>query len=61
VHLFDFNQDVYGENVKVIFRHKIRPEKKFAGLEELKAAIAVDIKNAKQFFSERQLLEGQKE
>ncbi|HIG40380.1 MAG: bifunctional riboflavin kinase/FAD synthetase [bacterium] len=54
VHLFDFNQDVYGKNVEVIFRHRIRPEKKFAGLDELKEAIATDVIVARQFFTDRQ-------
>ena len=54
VHLFDFMDDVYGSAVKVIFRHKIREEKKFDGLEELKRAIFADIDRAKQFFLEGQ-------
>ena len=51
VHLFDFAQSIYGQNVKVLFRHKIRDEKKFSGLDELKAAIASDVDVAKSFFS----------
>ena len=50
VHLFGFDEDIYGENAKVIFRHKIRREKKFEGLSELKAAISKDIENAKKWF-----------
>ncbi len=50
VHLFDFNDTVYGENVKVIFRLKIRDEKKFEGLDELKIAINADIQTAKNWF-----------
>lgn len=50
VHFFDFDADIYGKTVKVIFRSKIRDEKKFAGLEALKTAIAVDMTTAKQFF-----------
>ncbi len=51
VHLFDFDDDIYGRNVRVVFRHKIRDEQKFSGLDELKNAIASDVKSAKQFFS----------
>ena len=51
VHLFDFEADIYGKAVKVIFRHKIREEKKFAGLYELKTAIQADIAEARQFFA----------
>ena len=50
VHLFEFDEDIYGENVKVIFRHKIRQEKKFDGLDELKMAIREDIESAKKWF-----------
>ncbi len=52
VHLFDFSSDIYGKTVKVIFRHKIRPEKKFSSLDELKAGIAESIVAAKQFFAD---------
>ena len=50
VHLFDFSRDIYGKTAKVIFRQKIRDEKKFTGVEELKAGIMNDIKDAKAFF-----------
>jgi riboflavin kinase/FMN adenylyltransferase len=50
VHLFDFSEDVYGKIVKVIFRHKIRDEQKFDGIEELKEAISGDIDQAQTFF-----------
>ena len=42
VNIFDFDQEIYGENLKVEFLQKIRNEKKFDGLEELKAQIAKD-------------------
>ena len=50
VHLFEFDENVYGDNVKVIFRHKIRQEKKFDGLDELKTAIHKDIETARNWF-----------
>lgn len=50
VHLLDFDSDLYGEKISVIFRHKIRDEQKFASLEELKQRIAVDVKNTREFF-----------
>lgn len=43
VNIFDFNQDIYGQHLSVIFREKIRAEKKFASLDELKQQIAQDI------------------
>ena len=50
VHLFDFSQTVYGKTVKVVFRKKIREEKKFKGLDELKTAIAQDVIVARAYF-----------
>jgi riboflavin kinase/FMN adenylyltransferase len=50
VHLFDFSDDIYGKTAKVVFRQKIRDEKKFMGIEELKAGIMNDIEEAKAFF-----------
>jgi len=50
VHLFDFSGDIYGKRAKVVFRRKIRDEKKFAGIEALKEAITNDIQDAKTFF-----------
>lgn len=42
VHLFDFNQSIYGTQVCVSFQHKIRDEKKFESFEELKQQIKLD-------------------
>ncbi|MGE5390023.1 MAG: bifunctional riboflavin kinase/FAD synthetase [Deltaproteobacteria bacterium] len=41
-HLIDFAGDLYGKQVRLFFRHKIRDEKKFSGVEELMAQIARD-------------------
>src|SRR5690554_1695152 len=50
VHLFDFNQDVYGRHVRVHFLHKIRDEMKFADIDTLKAWIASDACKAREYF-----------
>ncbi|MCX6244537.1 MAG: hypothetical protein NTU98_07490 [Bacteroidetes bacterium] len=42
VNLFDFSEDIYGQELKVYFIEKIRDEKKFPGAEELKKQIALD-------------------
>lgn len=42
VNIFDFDKEIYGENLKVEFVRRIRDEKKFANLDELKDAIAND-------------------
>jgi riboflavin kinase / FMN adenylyltransferase len=51
VHVFDFNGDLYDQHVHVQFFHKLRDEQKFAGLDALKAQIALDASQAKQYFS----------
>ena len=42
VNIFDFNKDIYGENICIYFKQKLRDEIKFDGLESLKKAIAAD-------------------
>ncbi|WP_305190978.1 bifunctional riboflavin kinase/FAD synthetase [Reyranella sp.] len=42
VHLFDFSGDLYGRTLRVALVDFIRPEMKFAGLDQLKAQIAAD-------------------
>ena len=50
VFLFDFDRDVYGIEVKVVFKHKIRDEEKFDSFEALKQQIELDTQQAKAFF-----------
>ena len=50
VHIFDFNQAIYGEAIEVSFLHKIRNEIKFPSFEELKAQIRKDYEQAVKFF-----------
>ncbi len=47
VHLLDYQSDLYGQMLRVEFIEKIRSEKKFQSLDELKAAIAADIEVAR--------------
>lgn len=47
VHLFDFHDSIYGEDIEVAFRRFLRPEQKFASLEDLKAQIARDVAAAR--------------
>ncbi|MGB1086075.1 MAG: bifunctional riboflavin kinase/FAD synthetase [Methylophilaceae bacterium] len=50
VHVFDFSADLYGKHVHVTFLKKLRDEKKFNNVNELKLQIEIDIANAKSFF-----------
>ncbi len=47
-HILNFDGELYGENIAVSLCRFIRPERKFAGVEELKAQIARDIESIKQ-------------
>jgi len=47
VHLFDFAGDLYGQEIEVEFVARIREERKFGSLDELKAAMARDIARAR--------------
>jgi riboflavin kinase/FMN adenylyltransferase len=46
VNIFDFNQDIYGQNLRVCVHQRLRGEVKFNGLDELKAQLATDKKDA---------------
>ena len=46
VNLFDFDEDIYGQILKVTLRHRLRSEIKFAGLEELKTQLGRDKEQA---------------
>ena len=51
VHIFEFSKNIYGRKINVEFLQKLRNEKKFNGLDELKEQIFKDISTAKQYFS----------
>ena len=51
VHLFNFSRTIYGEVIDVVFHHKVREEKKFASLDELKVQLQTDISQARKFFN----------
>ncbi|HEY4063755.1 MAG TPA: bifunctional riboflavin kinase/FMN adenylyltransferase [Puia sp.] len=42
VNLFDFNEDIYGRELRVFVKAWLRPEVKFDGLEALKTQLAID-------------------
>lgn len=47
-HLLDVERELYGQRMRLAFLERIRSEKKFSGIEELKAQIAQDAKAARQ-------------
>jgi riboflavin kinase/FMN adenylyltransferase len=50
-YIFDFDGELYGDVLRVRFLHRTRDEKKFAGIEELKAQIERDTRTARNYFS----------
>ncbi len=48
VHLFDFNRDIYGQQIVVRFIDRLRDEKRFSGPGELIEQIARDVKRARE-------------
>lgn len=49
-HILDFAADIYGAKIELSFLQYLRPEKKFANVEELKAQISRDIEAARHCF-----------
>jgi len=45
VHLFDFNEQIYGRELSIKFYERIRDEQKFSGLDALKKQLASDKTN----------------
>ena len=50
-HLLDFNGDLYGQELEIIFEEKLRDERKFSSREELMAQITRDVAEARRILS----------
>jgi riboflavin kinase/FMN adenylyltransferase len=50
-HLFEFNVTIYNKELKIEFIERIRDEKQFSDLEELKSQLKIDEINCKQIFN----------
>ena len=46
-YIFDFDDDIYGETIRMEFHHYVRGDMKLNGLDELKAQIARDKESVK--------------
>lgn len=49
-YVFDFDGDLYGDVLRVRFLHRIRDERKFNGIDALKAQIERDTQTARNYF-----------
>ncbi|CAM4225945.1 bifunctional riboflavin kinase/FAD synthetase [Lacicoccus alkaliphilus] len=52
VHLFDFNESIYGENVTIYFYHYLRPEVKYEGIGPLVEQMEIDREQAKKLLED---------
>jgi riboflavin kinase/FMN adenylyltransferase len=50
-HLIDFDQDLYGKTIRVRVLHRLRSERKFANVDELRAQITRDRERAVRYFN----------
>lgn len=53
VHLFDISQDLYGNELRVHLLSRLREERKFSGLVELRAQIGLDVEAGRALAAER--------
>ena len=51
VFVFDFDQAIYGQRVRVEFLHKLRDEERYADLDALKRQIHADVAQARDYFA----------
>lgn len=51
VHVLDFNENLYGEMIRVNFIHRLRDEEKFSGIDELARQIRNDADKAREILS----------
>ncbi|HKP55377.1 MAG TPA: bifunctional riboflavin kinase/FAD synthetase [Polyangiales bacterium] len=53
VHLFDFERDIYDTQLRVGFIERVRGERRFAGIDELRAQILQDCERARDLLAAR--------
>lgn len=52
VHVLDFEGDLYSRNITVVFRHKIRDERRFESVDALKAQIVRDLAEGRRLLAD---------
>jgi len=53
VHLLDYNREIYGHYIQVSFVNKLREERNFDSLDELKSTMQQDIRQARAWFDQQ--------
>jgi riboflavin kinase / FMN adenylyltransferase len=54
--VLDWSGDLYGDVVRVRFLHRLRSEKKFESIDQLRAQIECDIRRAQRYFSKQRVI-----
>ena len=49
VHFFNFNNDIYNQNLRIEFLNRLRSEQKFSNLDALKSQLKNDMRNALEY------------
>lgn len=57
VYLFDFNEELYGKELRIYFVARIREERTFPGINELTLAIAADVAHCRDILDTTPLIE----
>lgn len=52
-HMLDFEANIVGEPIEIVFHERIRPEKKFESIDALMAAIDADVSKVREYFGDR--------
>jgi len=52
VNILDFQENIYGCEIKIIFYNKLRDEVKFASITELKKQISIDVQSTIKYFKD---------
>lgn len=55
VNFFDFNEDIYGEQLQINLHNRLRSEQKFEGLDALKQQLALDKIKSQEYFNQNSL------
>lgn len=51
IYILDFDEDIYGVDIKIYFYKKLRSTRKMSSIKEVKKQVEMDVKKAKAYFA----------